>query len=249
MPPEQLVAAIHTVANGDALLAPAITCRLIEAFVQRSPDGARTPPPEVQQLTPQRGRHPAPDRPRAVQRRDRRRRIRHQAHHHDPRGPDPDEARAARSRPGRRLRLRAPPRVTIDVAPPGCARAASRCGALGTERCSWTLSAPVPLRTVIIRSWRLGAKNRFVDFLTLLDRAMPVETGTALDLGCGQGHWLVRALAGRPGLRAIGVDINAAIIADAAETLARADLFDRADLVTSDAKTASFPHPSTSCSP
>jgi DNA-binding NarL/FixJ family response regulator len=51
MPPEQLVAAIHTVANGDALLAPAITRRLIEAFVQRAPDRARTPPPEVQQLT------------------------------------------------------------------------------------------------------------------------------------------------------------------------------------------------------
>jgi len=52
MPPEQLVAAIHTVANGDALLAPAITRRLIEAFVQRPPDRARTAPPEVQQLTP-----------------------------------------------------------------------------------------------------------------------------------------------------------------------------------------------------
>ena len=52
MPPEQLVAAIHTVANGDALLSPVITRRLIEAFVQRPPDGARTAPPELQQLTP-----------------------------------------------------------------------------------------------------------------------------------------------------------------------------------------------------
>jgi DNA-binding NarL/FixJ family response regulator len=53
MPPEQLVAAIHTVARGDALLAPVITRRLIEAFVQRPPDGADTAPPAaLRQLTP-----------------------------------------------------------------------------------------------------------------------------------------------------------------------------------------------------
>lgn len=52
MPPEQLVAAIHTVARGESLLSPAITRRLIEAFVQRPPDGTRTPPPELQLLTP-----------------------------------------------------------------------------------------------------------------------------------------------------------------------------------------------------
>jgi DNA-binding NarL/FixJ family response regulator len=52
MPPEQLVAAIHTVARGESLLSPVITRRLIEAFVQRPPDGTRTPPPELQQLTP-----------------------------------------------------------------------------------------------------------------------------------------------------------------------------------------------------
>ena len=52
MPPEQLVAAIHTVARGESLLSPVITRRLIEAFVQRPPDGARAPPPGLQQLTP-----------------------------------------------------------------------------------------------------------------------------------------------------------------------------------------------------
>jgi DNA-binding NarL/FixJ family response regulator len=36
-PPEQLVAAIRTVAAGDALLAPSITRRLIEDFVRRQP--------------------------------------------------------------------------------------------------------------------------------------------------------------------------------------------------------------------
>ena len=34
-PPEQLVDAIRTVASGDALLAPAITRRVIEAYTRR----------------------------------------------------------------------------------------------------------------------------------------------------------------------------------------------------------------------
>ena len=38
--PEQLVAGIHAVASGDALLAPAITRRVIEEFVRRPPLGA-----------------------------------------------------------------------------------------------------------------------------------------------------------------------------------------------------------------
>ena len=36
-PPEQLVAAIHVVASGDALLSPAITKRVIEEFIRRPP--------------------------------------------------------------------------------------------------------------------------------------------------------------------------------------------------------------------
>jgi DNA-binding NarL/FixJ family response regulator len=36
-PPEQLVAGIRTVANGEALLAPSITRRLIEGFINRPP--------------------------------------------------------------------------------------------------------------------------------------------------------------------------------------------------------------------
>jgi DNA-binding NarL/FixJ family response regulator len=52
MPPEDLVGAIRTIAQGDALLSPVITRRLIEAFVQRPPDGARTTPAEMLQLTP-----------------------------------------------------------------------------------------------------------------------------------------------------------------------------------------------------
>jgi DNA-binding NarL/FixJ family response regulator len=50
-PPEQLAAGIRVVANGDALLAPAVTRRLIEDFSRARP--ARTDePPGVDELTP-----------------------------------------------------------------------------------------------------------------------------------------------------------------------------------------------------
>jgi DNA-binding NarL/FixJ family response regulator len=47
-PPEQLIAAVRTVAAGDALLSPAVTKRVIEQFT-RSPRPA--PPKEVDELT------------------------------------------------------------------------------------------------------------------------------------------------------------------------------------------------------
>jgi DNA-binding NarL/FixJ family response regulator len=50
-PPEQLVEAIHVVANGDALLSPAITKRVIEEFVRRPPASIATTPPELEELT------------------------------------------------------------------------------------------------------------------------------------------------------------------------------------------------------
>lgn len=48
-PPEELVAAVRVVAAGEALLAPSVTRRLIEAFARR-PD-APEPPPELAELT------------------------------------------------------------------------------------------------------------------------------------------------------------------------------------------------------
>jgi DNA-binding NarL/FixJ family response regulator len=51
IPPEQLVEAIHVVAQGDALLSPTITRRLIEEFVRRPPSVAQALPPELAQLT------------------------------------------------------------------------------------------------------------------------------------------------------------------------------------------------------
>jgi DNA-binding NarL/FixJ family response regulator len=48
--PEQLADAVRVAATGDALLAPAITRRLIEEFVRRPPPGSG-PPAEVERLT------------------------------------------------------------------------------------------------------------------------------------------------------------------------------------------------------
>jgi DNA-binding NarL/FixJ family response regulator len=51
VPPEQLVAGIRAVAQGDALLAPSVTRRVIAEFVQRPPASVRTVPPQVEELT------------------------------------------------------------------------------------------------------------------------------------------------------------------------------------------------------
>jgi DNA-binding NarL/FixJ family response regulator len=50
-PPEQLVDAIRVVSNGDALLSPVITRRVIEEFVRRPPDSLRKPAAELEELT------------------------------------------------------------------------------------------------------------------------------------------------------------------------------------------------------
>ena len=51
VPPEQLVVGIRAVASGDALLAPSVTRRVVEEFVRRPPESARTPAPELEELT------------------------------------------------------------------------------------------------------------------------------------------------------------------------------------------------------
>jgi DNA-binding NarL/FixJ family response regulator len=50
VPADQLVAGIHVVAQGDALLAPSITRRLIEEFAQHAPIEV-TAPKELDDLT------------------------------------------------------------------------------------------------------------------------------------------------------------------------------------------------------
>jgi DNA-binding NarL/FixJ family response regulator len=50
VPREQLINAVRTVAQGDALLAPALVRRLVEDFVRRPPPGMRVPP-QIQELS------------------------------------------------------------------------------------------------------------------------------------------------------------------------------------------------------
>jgi DNA-binding NarL/FixJ family response regulator len=51
-PPEEIAAAVRIVANGDALLAPAITRAVIEEFARQQPTASPVTPPAVAELTP-----------------------------------------------------------------------------------------------------------------------------------------------------------------------------------------------------
>jgi DNA-binding NarL/FixJ family response regulator len=51
-PPEEIAAAVHIVARGEALLAPAVTRAVIEEFARQQPVAASVPPSAVAELTP-----------------------------------------------------------------------------------------------------------------------------------------------------------------------------------------------------
>jgi DNA-binding NarL/FixJ family response regulator len=51
-PPEEIAAAVRIIANGEALLAPAVTRAVIEEFAKQSPASPSTPPRAVEELTP-----------------------------------------------------------------------------------------------------------------------------------------------------------------------------------------------------
>ena len=111
-PPEQLVAAIHVVAAGEALLAPSITRRVIAEFVKGTGPDAEAQFPRLDDLTAResevlgliaRGLSNAEIAKRAVRVGD---------DGEDPRRPHPDEARPARPGAGRRPRLRSGRRPT-----------------------------------------------------------------------------------------------------------------------------------------
>ena len=68
--PEQLIAAIHVVAEGEAVLAPTVTRRVVEAFA-RHPGGRRRTPRRARDPHHPRARGPAPARPRPLERRGR----------------------------------------------------------------------------------------------------------------------------------------------------------------------------------
>lgn len=78
----------------------------------------------------------------------------------------------------------------------------------------------------------------------LLERALPTGAERVLDLGCGEGEWLVRAATGRPGVRGHGVDLDAETIAASRARLVADGLGDRITLEAGDAKafTAAEPY-------
>ena len=103
--PEHLLAAIHTIARGDSLLAPSVTRRLIEAYVRDHPPAA-APASRPGRADRARARDPRAHRARSLQRRDRRTARRLAAHDQDARRPRARQAQPARPHPGSRPRLR-----------------------------------------------------------------------------------------------------------------------------------------------
>jgi DNA-binding NarL/FixJ family response regulator len=99
--PEQLLEAIRIVASGEALLAPTVTRRLIEAFAARD-EPALAAPGALDALT-EREREVLHE---VLQLRDRRAVAHERCHRQDPRQPAAHEARRARPRAARRRRLR-----------------------------------------------------------------------------------------------------------------------------------------------
>ena len=101
-PPEQLIAAVHTVAAGDALLSPAITKRVIRQFT-------RIPRPRAAERAGRahrtRARHPPAHRSRPIQLRDRSAALHQRDDRQDARHAHPRQARPPRPRPGRRIRI------------------------------------------------------------------------------------------------------------------------------------------------
>ncbi|MER5886087.1 class I SAM-dependent methyltransferase [Streptomyces sp. NPDC001941] len=77
----------------------------------------------------------------------------------------------------------------------------------------------------------------------LLEQGVPHEGARVLDLGCGGGEWLVRALAASPGLRAEGVDVSLDALEQAREAADRLGVGDRLSLHHGTAADFRSPHP------
>ena len=110
--PADLVAAIRTVAAGDAVVSPRVTRRLLEEYARVLPLSASQMAeryPQLSALTEREREVLDLGRRRAVQRRDRRQPVRLRGDGEVARRTDPGQARAARPGPGGGARLRSRP--------------------------------------------------------------------------------------------------------------------------------------------
>jgi DNA-binding NarL/FixJ family response regulator len=108
--PETLLAAIRAVADGQGLIAPQVTRRLIARFAATAPDPARSR--ELDKLSEREREVLLEVGPRQVQRPDRTPPVHRGSHRQEPRLQHPAQARPPQPRPGRDPRLRNRPRVT-----------------------------------------------------------------------------------------------------------------------------------------
>ena len=103
---EQLTGAVRAVAAGETLLAPAITRQLIEDFCQGPAPGSLATE-ALGHLSQREAWCRAARGPRPFERRDRRQALPQPCNHQKPHRPHSHQARPARPRPDRRLRVRA----------------------------------------------------------------------------------------------------------------------------------------------
>ena len=104
-PPADLLAGVRLVAAGDALLSPIITRRLIECS-SIGPPAPNRPTRPASPADRTGTRRPHPDRPRTVQRRDRRPAVHQPRHRQNPRRPHPHQNRRPRPSTADHHRLR-----------------------------------------------------------------------------------------------------------------------------------------------
>lgn len=148
----QLIAAIHTVTSGDALLAQSVTRRLIESFCRRPPPPTAQPP--ARPADQPRDRRPHLDGARLIQRRDRGSNLRQREHGQDPRRaraqqgwgqrPTPSSHRGLRVRAHRTRHRQRPTRTIPNLTVVGIGDRAH----LAPERRPWTLTASRSPRSI-----------------------------------------------------------------------------------------------------